>query len=72
MEDELSRLPRNGNQNTTNKSNYTMKTVSEINKIDKLSQGTFHITFKTIDQNQNKHPGLMYKLKWATYKSDFF
>ena len=59
--DALSQIPNNENQNTTHESNYTMEAMPEINDKEKLSEDTFPVKFKIIDQYQWKYPGLMDK-----------
>ena len=54
--DELSRLPTNGNQNTTYESIYTTETMSELYDIDELPEGTFPISFNTIYRYQQGDP----------------
>ena len=39
--DSLSWLPRNGNQNTTHKSDYLTKFMSKINDVEELSEAPF-------------------------------
>ena len=61
--DKLSWLPNNGNQKTTQESNYITEIMSEINDIDVLPEGIFPVNLEIIDQYQHKDPSLMYKYK---------
>ena len=50
--DTVSQLPNNGNQYTTRDSTYTTENMSELYNIDKLTYGTFPLSFKIIDKYQ--------------------
>ena len=70
--DALSRLPLNGNQETTQKSVYQQELVSEINDIEEIPEGTFPINFKFTQQNKRAEPSLIYKYKYGTYHKGYF
>ena len=57
--DALSQLTINGNQETTQESDYIIKIISEINDIYELTEDIFFINLKRIDQYQRKEPSLM-------------
>ena len=69
--DAQSRLPVDGNKYYIDKSTYTTENMSKSYNIEELSEGTFPLTFKIIDHQLWEYPGLMVKLKCATYKLDF-
>ena len=46
--DRLSRIPLNGNEDTTHKSTYQQEIVSEINDTEELPEGDFPINLKLI------------------------
>ena len=49
-----------------------MKTMSEIFDINELTESNFTVTFKIINQYQQKEPVLVYKLKIGKYKRCYF
>ena len=57
--DALSRLPLNGNQNTTQRSTYHKEIVSEINDIKELPEGNFPINLKLIQKYQRSEPSII-------------
>ena len=65
--DALSRLPLNGNEETTQKSTYQNEILSEINDIEELSEGTFTISLKLIQIYQRAKPIIIAKYKNGTY-----
>ena len=50
--DTLSRLPLNGNEETTYKSTYQKEKVLKINDIKELSEGNFPINLQLIQKYQ--------------------
>ena len=48
VSERLSRIPLNGNQETTQKSTYQQEIVSEINDTEEIPEGTFPINLKLI------------------------
>ena len=50
VSDVLSRIPLNGNQETTQNSTYQKEIVSEINDIEELPKGNFPINLKLIQK----------------------
>ena len=54
--DVLSIFPIDGNQKTTQYSNYKKEIKSEVNNIKNSPEGIFHISLKLIDQYQWKDP----------------
>ena len=52
VSERLSRIPLNGNQETTQKSTYQQEIVSEINDIKEIPEGTFPINLKLIQKHQ--------------------
>ena len=65
--DGLSRIPLNGNQETTQKSTYQQEIVSEINDIKEILEGTFSIYLKLIQKYQGLEPSIRAKYKYGTY-----
>ena len=72
MEDVLSQLPSDRNQNTTHDLNYLTETMWEIYDTDKLPEENFPITFKIIDQYLRKYPFLTDKFIFAIFKCRSF
>ena len=70
--DALSRLPNNGNQETTHEKTYTTKTISELYNIKELPEGMFPLSFNLIDRYQREDPFLIEKLKCAEFTKDSF
>ena len=64
MEDALSRFASDGNQETTQKSNYKNEIVSEINNTEEIPKGTFTINLKLIAEYQRTEPIIMAKCRW--------
>ena len=60
--DAISRLPNNGNQETTYESTYLAETMLELYDIEELPEGTFTISFKLKDRYQREYPILTEKL----------
>ena len=52
--DALSRLPNNGNQETTHEKTYTTETMLELYDIKELPKGTFPISFNLTDRCQRE------------------
>ena len=70
--DALSRFPINDNKETTHKSTYQKKIVSEINDIEELHGGTVTINLILITQYQRMEPILMDKYEYITYYKGYF
>ena len=70
--DELSRLPSNGNQETTQKSTYKREIVSEIIDIEELPEGTFTINLKLIQKYKRQEPSIIAKYKYSKYHKGYF
>ena len=68
----LSRLPNNGNQETTHESTYLMEIMLELYNIKYLLEGAFPISFKIMYHYQQEEPILTEKLKCAEYKNGSF
>ena len=64
--DRLSRIPLNGNQDTTQKSTYQKEIVSKTNNIKELPEGTFHINLKLFQKYQRQEPSIIAKYKTGT------
>ena len=56
MADALSRLPLNGNQETTQESTYKKKIVSEINDTKEIPEGIFNLILKRSTKINGKTP----------------
>ena len=72
VEVALSWLPNNGNQETTHESTYTMEAMSQLYDVNELPYGMLPLSFKPIDQYQQKGPILPEKLKCVTNQKDYF
>ena len=72
MSGALSRLPLNGNQETTQKSTYQRKIMSEINGIEEVPEVTFPINSKLIKKYQREEPSIIAKYKDGTYHVRYF
>ena len=59
----LSRLPNNGNQESTHEKMYTTETMSELYDIKELPEGTFSLSFNLINHYQWEEPSPTEKLK---------
>ena len=70
--DTLSRLPLNGNQDTTQKSTYQEENVSEINGIEEQPEGNFPINLKLIQKYQRSETIIIYKYKDGTHHKGSF
>ena len=70
--DVLSRLPNNGNQETTHESMDTTKTMSELYDIEELYKVTFLLYFNLINRYQQEDPILTEKLKRGEYSKGYF
>ena len=70
--DALSRLPINGNQDTTHESTYTTETMSELYYIGELLEGMFPLSFNLVDRYQKEEPFLTEKLNCTTYQKGYF
>ena len=68
VSERLSRIPLNGNQETTQKSTYQQEIVSEINDIKEIPEGTFPINLKFIKKYQQAEPSMKAKYKDNTYQ----
>ena len=55
----LSLLSNNGNQKTIQESNYLTQTMSEINYVQEICEGTLPIHYKMTHPYQQKDPCLM-------------
>ena len=72
MADEPTRFPNNGNQETTQESQYITYIMLRINDINKLPEGIFPVKLKIINQYQQKYPSLIAKYKTGKYESGSF
>ena len=68
----LSRIPLNGNQETTQNSTYQQEIVSEINDIEELPESTFPINLKLIQNFQRQQPSIRAKYKNGTCHQGYF
>ena len=70
--DETSRLPNNGNQETTHETTYTTETMSKLYSIKELPEGTFPLSFNLTDRYHREYPFLKKKIKCAEYTKGYF
>ena len=70
--DAISRLPLNGNQETSQRSTYQQEIVSEINYIEEIPEGNFPINLILIQQPKREEPNLMAKYKNGVYHEGSF
>ena len=70
--DALLRLPNSGNHGNAHESTYITETMPEIYGVDKLSYGTFTLSFKFIDRYQREDPFLPEKLNAKDIKRFLF
>ena len=68
----LSRLPNNGNQETTHEQTYTTETMPDLYDIEELPEGTFPLSFNLIDRCQREDPFLTEKLKCKQFTRGSF
>ena len=54
--DALSKLPNNGNQDTTHEEMYTTETMLEIYDIEELPEGTFPLSFNFVVHYNQEDP----------------
>ena len=59
----ISRIPFNGNQETTQKSTYQNEILSKINDVKELPEGSFTINLKFIQKYQRAEPSIIAKYK---------
>ena len=70
--DALSRLPNNGNQETTHEKTYTKETMPELYDNEELPEGMFTLSFNLIDRCQREEPFLPEKLKCIEFTKGSF
>ena len=70
--DVLSRLPNNGNKETTHESTYKTETILELFNIEETPEGKLTLYFKLIDCYKREDPILTEKLTCIEYKEGSF
>ena len=70
--DGLSRIPLNGNGDTTKKSTHQKEKVLAINDIKEIPEGIFPINLKLIQLYQQLEPSITSKNKYGTYHKGYF
>ena len=72
MADALSRLPLNGNQETTQESTYKKKIVSEINDTKEIPEGVFNLILKRSTKINGKTPVYWLNINKVRTKKGYF